>query len=542
MHRGWLIEDIQLLIFEHLHNQDLARLACTCTFLSEPAITQLWKTLTSLQPLISALPKYAKSRELGAGDLARLDYYSTKVQNVHLEGTLDEPITIPKAVQNLSKGRKIQDRVPWRVLWAEIASLRTQKNFMPNLRRLWINNVHEEVLIPFIGISGAHLREFYVKYMQYRQSESVVERILEQVGDTPRLEYLFVRDGEPGVIPKRIIQQSPLKRLRISTRMLNRGGFEESNYRAFTIRPAILEKSSIEHLSIMLTHLWRQPQHPTKSQKYFPLLQTLWVDLLPVTFNNCGQSKCLGVLAHGWACPFQDTKTTSPVEFFTALDNPSLRELTLKFPVTTTTGAMFLEIISAAQEHCRLGNLTELALAGGGYQAHCPECDSHPDPLILPPDLIQGMKMLLPLPQLRKLRLSAAPNFLGIGLPDMDSYGSMAKSLPSLEVLWLGSSTFLTHGQFTGLRSVETVPLANLSAFCSLFPKLVEVEVGVVDLSRIGEGTHLRWISPLVVVFVVHYWIGKGEATTDRVLELLELWFPKCDMVEGRLSGVYFAS
>jgi hypothetical protein len=103
----------------------------------------------------------------------------------------------------------------------------------------------------------------------------------------------------------------------------------------------------------------------------------------------------------------------SPTVFLKGLDNPELGLLNIKFPFEVP-GRKFLDVVSAVNNSCRLGNLTELVLAGGGWFPHCRECGHRPHPQIPPADLRTGLNMLLPLPQLKILRLSVAPNFLDI--------------------------------------------------------------------------------------------------------------------------------
>jgi hypothetical protein len=191
--------------------------------------------------------------------------------------------------------------------------------------------------------------------------------------------------------------------------------------------------------------------------------------------------------------------------------------------VDTTTGAMYVEVVRAVKNNCRLLKLKNLSLDGGGYIPHCWEYDAHPDPEIMPLDLTDSMKILSPLPHLQKLKLSAAPNFLGIGAPDLPLYELIAKGLPSLEVLWLGSRTFTTFGQFTGPRSTESVPLRNLTTFCSLLPNLVEVKVGTIDPSNSKRNPEIAWQSPHIQSLHGHYWKKPIYINTQSILKSLVL-------------------
>jgi hypothetical protein len=548
MHSAWLIQDIQLLVFEHLHQQDLANLAQTCRALLDPTTSHLWKTLTSLQPLVSCLPQKAKDRKLVSEDLDRLDFYSSKTQTIHLVGDETESIKVPKEFRKApGKKGKIPWRVSWIEFWEEVAAVRSQTNFLPNLRHLRVNYTHEEVLIPFVGISGANIEELYIKYLQYRRKDSVVRRMLDQFDNTARLEYLFVRNGAPDVIPPRIIEQSPLKRLRLVARMEERGGYERTRYQDYTIPPAVFNNSTISNLSLGLNCDWYPLELDKTTQKYLSSLRILWLNLIPFTFSECEYANGTGIKDHGWICQHlgghtfkNPCKRRSPADFFERLDNPELQELNITFPVETTTGAMYLEVVRAVKNNCRLLKLKTLSLGGGGYTPHCWECDAHPDPEIMPRDLTESMKILSPLPQLQKLKLSAAPNFLGIGVPDLPLYELIAKGLPSLEVLWLGSRTFTTFGQFAGTRSTESVPLRNLAAFCSLLPNLMEVEVGTIDPSGSEKTPEMAWQSPHVQSLVGHYWKKPIDFDTSSILKSLVIWFPNCDLVTKEMEGMNF--
>jgi hypothetical protein len=83
----------------------------------------------------------------------------------------------------------------WREVWKEIAELRPQSRYLPNLRCLRINNVAEELLIPLIGIAGANLVHLYIKYIHNPESESLVQKILRELQDTPKLAKTGVPDG-----------------------------------------------------------------------------------------------------------------------------------------------------------------------------------------------------------------------------------------------------------------------------------------------------------------------------------------------------------
>jgi hypothetical protein len=95
---------------------------------------------------------------------------------------------------------------------------------------------------------------------------------------------------------------------------------------------------------------------------------------------------------------------------------------------------MFLEVIAALSENCRLQNLTQLTLIACGYVGHCHECYSYPKHMVSRQDLTRAIKMLFPLPRLRKMTLDV------ISSQDTQTPGSVSneeigKLFPSLESL-----------------------------------------------------------------------------------------------------------
>jgi F-box-like len=85
MHTAWQVEDIRFLDFEHLDPRDLALLARTCKSFFYFATDALWKTLTSITPLIRLLPSDLRRRRLRVDDVHRLDFYATEVKNLCFE-------------------------------------------------------------------------------------------------------------------------------------------------------------------------------------------------------------------------------------------------------------------------------------------------------------------------------------------------------------------------------------------------------------------------------------------------------------------------
>lgn len=104
--------------------------------------------------------------------------------------------------------------------------------------------------------------------------------------------------------------------------------------------------------------------------------------------------------------------------------------------------------------------------------------------------------MLLPMPHLKILRLSVAPNLLNV--LDLDLYKSITDGLPALEKLWLGHEDFIQNSRYSVTKYYEKVPLYHLAAFSSMLPNLVDVELGTVDGLRLEEAPCVEWACPNV--------------------------------------------
>lgn len=201
---------------------------------------------------------------------------------------------------------------------------------MSNLRHLRINNVVEELLIPLIGISGSNLTQIYIKYIDNRQHESVILRILDGLQDTAKLEYLFVRDGEPDLLPSKLIRQSALKHLRLDPR-IHAHRHVNFQFNQFPLRHDILQKSSLEHLTLGLTREWYAPEVKALGNKYLPALKTLWLNLTTFKPEKCKQLPVLNMTPHSWTrwsnflsvVGAPDCGRRPPMVFFEGLDNPS---------------------------------------------------------------------------------------------------------------------------------------------------------------------------------------------------------------------------
>ncbi|PMD16034.1 hypothetical protein NA56DRAFT_709119 [Hyaloscypha hepaticicola] len=480
----------------------------------------------------------ARERQLRVEDLDRLDFYAAKIKNLYLESKrVDKVIRLPRKF-NLEKNA-YKHLKPWREFWKEIAELRPHSRYLPNLRRLRINNVAEELLIPLVGITGANLVHLYIKYIHNPEPESLVQKLLRELQDTPKLEYLMVRDGEQDLVPIKLIQQAPLKHLRLDPRISH-------GIKKYHIRPEIIDKSTLKHLSLGLSPEWYTPGlEPHLKKKCFPALETLWLSLATITNSGCKvcSSSCRNRGVHSWVCTTIYPDKHSPVAFLEALDNPELSLLNIKFP-HEVTGPMFLDVIEAANSSCRLRNLTELALAPGNAVNDWRSSRYRQRPAIQPAELREGLKMLLPMPHLKLLRLSVAPNFLDV--LDLDLYKSIADGLPALEKLWLSHVDFVLTSSYGVQTSHERTPLHHLAAFCCMLPSLVDVEFGTVDALRWNESPRTEWTCPGVKSVKIARWTGSDTPGDDIVnragvswdfLHLgMRTYFPNSDLAKKEFN------
>jgi hypothetical protein len=484
MHSSLHLDEIQRLIFKSLEPRDLARLAQTCKAFFHIATDELWKTINSFSPFLSCLPPdfQYRYRKLQVEELQRYEFYLPKVQNLFLESRT--VMVLPPPFRSKPKSNAHDAEKTWEELWKEITKLRPMSELLANLRRLRISNVEERILVPLIGISGSNLTQIRIQFVQERQAESIILKVLDGIQYTPKLESLFVRDKEDHLVD--LIRQSPLQHLRLDPRVR----CNEPQYNTSPLRHEILQKSTLENLTLGLTRGWYTPEIGALNNKYLPRLKKLWLNLTVFDPGQCEQS-CVNISTNSWTCrsdnlPYNhnlhgasNCGRRSPTVFFEGLDNPELSLLNIKFSIEVS-GKKFLDIVSAANNNCRLGNLTELALAGGGWVPHCWECWHRPRPQISPADLRAGFNMLLPLPQLRILRLSVAPNFLDI--LDLKLYRSITAGLPALEKLSLGHAEFYANNIGYGQVIVyERVSLHHLAAFCRMLPNIKEVSVGTID-------------------------------------------------------------
>jgi hypothetical protein len=541
MHPAWYITDIQYLIFQHLDPTDLAKVASTCRLLSEAAITELWKTIRSTSVLLNTLPSDYRSRPLEPNDLDRLCFYTSKILNVFLEGAERKILYLPqpfKSPKTASHGLK-----SWEQLWEEIASLKSSAEIFSKIRCFRISNVVERLLIPFVGISGSNLAQVYIKIIHERQNENIIKKLLSRLEDTPKLTYLFIRDADTNLIPPKLIRQSPLNHLRLEPRMhVTWGTGPETNSQNSPIRPEIFGKSSLEKLTIWLSSQWYSPKIE-QFPKYLPNLKALWLNLALFAPRGCDR-RCINITPLGWTCYCPEGSTfriaakcrapdcgrRSPGEFLKRLDNPELELLNIKFP-NGLCGDKFLDIVSTLKKSCRLSNLTELVLGGAGWFIHCGECALAPTPEIKPAKLREAISILLPLPRLKVLRVSVAPNMLDI--LDLRLYKSFAAGLSSLQKLYLGHSSFVSSSLFHGTVAHEQNIIHHLAAFCQMLPNLRELHIGALAMN-FDDRLHPEFVCPHILTLSISpYFVPQNEeAITEKTLaEHLTFYFPNSDFV-----------
>jgi len=534
MHRAWLIDEILLLILEYLDRPSLAALARTCKGLFVPVTDELWKTLQTVAPFLDCLPPDIMKRPLQAKDIVRLDMYGDKVHILELEGTFHDPLQIPERWKG-SK-RKGTDFRLWGRAWENIASARPQARFLPNLRSLRVNHADGDLLLPLVGISGKHLKKVWIKYLAFgRKGSGNIKEVLSNLQDYSKLEDVFVRNGGHTYnVPTRLVLEAPLKRLAVpSTIFPHRKAKDASD--TYPIRQEILEKSSLENITVSLNREWCPVALLSSEKKYLPNLKYLWLDIMRVIPFNPGE---YGL--HGWneetvperlavSQPWNEYSQNEPATtFFERLDNPELTLLNIKFPHSVNPDQL-LATVAAARSNCRLRNLEELSLAGEGEGTNHQQYYHYSTSFIPPNVVAQGLISLLPLYSLRSLRLSVSPSFLSN--LDLNLFRSIASGVPALEILRLthplGPNFRFDH--YCYVHRDEMVPISNVVAFCSKLPKLVEITLGVVSVlpEAFEEAKDTDWVCPNVEIFSVCKCKGAGKVPMENTL--LEKWFPKID-------------
>ena len=173
----------------------------------------------------------------------------------------------------------------------------------------------------------------------------------------------------------------------------------------------------------------------------------------------------------------------------------------------------------------------------------CTTCGVRPAPKITNAELRMALDMLLPLPQLKTLRLSVAPpDFLTV--LDLELYRKIANGLPALEKLWLSPAEFQSSS-FTRIIFRERVPLRNLAAFCSMLPNLVEVTIGAVEGLTLEETPQANWacfgVKKLVIVLGtsgVSTWRGSRGVSCKLLHRGLKTYFPNSDLAKEDFNSL----
>jgi hypothetical protein len=462
--------------------------------------------------------------------------YGFKICEVQVDQSrIDVNTYRPPALQYLPGGKPCS-RKTWAELWEEIRMLRPAGQFLPNLRRVHIYNSQPDSILPFVGASGAKLSSLRVHGYKQAAKGGLVPRFLTGFQDISTLECLHLQYGEP--IPGELLQRASLKDLRLWSHMLLRI-CRPFLYSGIILQPEILKIPTLETLTLALSRDWYTPEIRALG-KYLPTLKHLWLDLCPFMPEWCINSPCTNQRVDSWTCctdtPFWEVtrhmrndpqnlgecNRQPPSLFIEGLDNPELRMLKIDLP-KAANGNMFLDVMSAASRNCQLQGLTDLVLSTKGWV--CRHCIVHPRGGLSPPQLRQGLRALLPLPQLRTLRISAAPNFL-VGL-DMQWYREAAEAMPALETLCLG------HREWAGTRRADPVeeertPLRNIAAFCSFFQRLTRLELATLALRNI-ENPDSGWECSSVKVVVIRQWIPTSTPQ-DRRNTLIRNWFPDAEL------------
>ncbi|KAK9780915.1 putative F-box domain-containing protein [Seiridium cardinale] len=526
MHPAWYIDDIKYLVFEHLEPQDLARLARSSRALFQTATDKLWRTLSSFEGLVFCLPLDFNTRPLGREDIVRLDFYTSKVHHIRLDsGQGDVAMPLPRGLSGIKKKS-------WDELWEEIAEVRPPSELFCNLRLLRINKVFERLLLPLIGISGLRLTKIDIEYFEGIQKDSVVGRVLSGFQDTPNLEDIFVLGGGVGNLPRKLIQQSPLKHLRLDPRGYP-GGVHPARLENVPVLFDVLQKSTLEHLTIGLKSDWCTPEIEALEGKYLPALKTLWLNILHYSTDTWHCDIFKDTVNRTWVSENREVSDDlsrpprrSPAAFFERLDSPALSLLNIHFP-NLTNGRMLLEVVSAVNRSCRLRNLRVLSLAGRQKSQYW----RSPSPMITPEELRAATKMLLPLPKLELLHINLVPNFLDV--LDLDLYQSIAEGLPALTTLCLGHAMRVSRPYYTVPEYYESVRLSHLAAFCQMLPHLVEVHVVTAELEEPGEVPHPEFVCPHVKSVQVSHWAQRVDVVPrERILLSQKMYFPNAKLKE----------
>jgi hypothetical protein len=536
MHDAWYLAEVRELILDHLGRGDLVKLATTCRALSRLVTDRIWQTIPCSSVFLGCLPEDYMSTPIRVEDIERMDRYSAKVRSIHIGSEWDSLSGVPPHIlkhRDMVTG-DYKDKSDWEDLWDDIARTRAKTSyFLPNLREIRVHNLREAALVPLIGtVKGSNLSYIRIRNVDYSMTNGAVYRFLDSLCDTANLEYLFVRDGQAGLLSSKVIDQSPLRTLRIPPEHTSQGLFREH-----ALMPQILRVSTLTSLTLDLTREWYTPEIQALSEyKYLSKLQKLWLDLSTFIPGSCDHAVCTSRDENGWTCKTDTTSislTTScerrpPQQFLELLDTPKLRLLKIKFPIRVR-GDNFLDVMRAVRRNCHLQELEELYLGGSGTRQY--------DRVLTPPHQLQeGLIMLLPLSNLQTLRISAAPNFLGQDI-DLSLYANITAGLPQLRHLDLGHENF-NHRSYYGTRPIhELIPLPNVAAFCSFLPRLESIRIRTVTSEGLDQylaTAHPEWVSPSVATIRIGDMARRNLARWIPVRDYILVWFPNSDVARCR--------
>lgn len=547
MHAAWDVAEVRNMILTYLASGDVARLGRTCKAIHDYVIDHLWQDIRSFDGFLQLLPAYPRTEPLTVNDLERIDFYGRKVRRLDLTtGDRDPKLQIPQTMRTPRK-KVYQKKIPasdhpWIELWEEIALLRPQTAFLPNLQYLVVNNAAAELLRPLVGISGARLQSIYIKAVH--EPKDLLRKLLGGFEETPKLEYLRVRNGLHQ-IPDALIENSPLITLRLDETAA-------SNYRPpLPLSRALLMRSSLKFLTVSLHESWHDSESwRAINEKILPALRQLRLNLQAINGIKCHED--CSVCALSWTGndplrrqrvrnrsfflrPDPPCKRRPPSVFICGLDHPRLELLNVKFN-SDADAALLLDTMHAFVETCCLDNLVELALSNGGW---LPPYSYHPGwnkPKIRGDEIREMLDVLGPLPRLRVLRLPLACDFLRV--LDVQYYKRVAEAMPALQALTLGHRSFASISQYSE-HFYDLTPLKHVAAFCHLFPALRDVEIGCIDATSLGSRDNPEWACFNVRRICVNLWLRSNDLVWERQLQECRAYFPNADVGDELFRPYY---
>ncbi|KAI1338772.1 hypothetical protein F5Y15DRAFT_416543 [Xylariaceae sp. FL0016] len=229
-------------------------------------------TIHGLSALLGALPEDVTKRDIIANDVERLDRYSRRVQRLRIvateTGNSPRFVRTPKQYFKKVKAYETPNDTPWFDLWERISNARPEtSDLLPNLREIRADRADEAALFTLIGISGTNLEYVRIVTLHYKAPESITKRFLDSMQDVPRFKYLFIRDGQIGIVPPILVTKSSLEQLHLPPSTDSRP--------SHGLGPKTLHNNSILNLSLNFTTAWYTPEVEASNGKYLPSLRTL---------------------------------------------------------------------------------------------------------------------------------------------------------------------------------------------------------------------------------------------------------------------------